>query len=336
MAVALGMALMVAFLPQTALADDPSVTLVPNGDTARIEWSSTNASHYEAVDEGISPSDGDNTTVYTSESLKVDRFELNSTSGIGKCTAVNVTVRCRTNGTLTLYVRLSKSDDTTIDTTRSASVTNASYANKQYNFTGLDLSQADVNGMRVEVMPYFTAAGTVWVTAIEVVVTYSTATWQSYSNSNHTTQCDNFSDYATEHIAYMHGEGFATNASYRVIFWDLDNGTWYKRGIEDPDSDGSGNLSAAHTFNVTTDTDGDWHCTVYDSQTYDPSTYDSGDSQIVADDTSYTGGYAFHVEASAIPEFPTVVAGIGVAGLCFGIYYWMRKKSLKFRMQSSK
>ena len=35
---------------------------------------------------------------------------------------------------------------------------------------------------------------------------------------------------------------------------------------------------------------------------------------------------SFEVAAEAIPEFPTVIAAIMVAGSCFGIYYWMRKR----------
>jgi len=95
---------------------------------------------------------------------------------------------------------------------------------------------------------------------------------------------------------------------------------------EDTSSDSDGYLSAAHTF-TESDTAGNWHCAVYTSGA-NPSSYDPDDTNIVADDTSYTGGYAFHVEQSAIPEFPTVVAAVGVSGLCFGIYYWMRKGRL--------
>jgi hypothetical protein len=36
----------------------------------------------------------------------------------------------------------------------------------------------------------------------------------------------------------------------------------------------------------------------------------------------------FEVAESAIPELPTVVTGIAVAGMCFVIYYWMRKRKL--------
>ena len=55
-----------------------------------------------------------------------------------------------------------------------------------------------------------------------------------------------------------------------------------------------------------------------------PSSYstlaaDSDTYELIADDT-------LTVEASAIPEFPTVMAAIGVAGLCCGIYLWMRRR----------
>ena len=150
--------------------------------------------------------------------------------------------------------------------------------------------------------------------------------WDSYSDSGHSTQSDNFDDYGTEHTVYMYGTGFAASTTYRVIFWDDVSGTWYNRETEDATSDGSGNLSAAHTFTPSTDTDGTWHVTVYNDTGYSPSTYDANDSKLVADDISYPGDYAFTVAASAIPEFPTIMAAIGVAGLCFGIYYWMRKR----------
>ena len=52
----------------------------------------------------------------------------------------------------------------------------------------------------------------------------------------------------------------------------------------------------------------------YSTLAADPDTY-----QLIADDT-------FAVAASAIPEFSTVFAAIAIAGLCFGIYYWMRKR----------
>ena len=61
------------------------------------------------------------------------------------------------------------------------------------------------------------------------------------------------------------------------------------------------------------------YATVYDDQAYSPSDHDPNDSHLVYDD-------GFTVQSTAIPEFPMVIAAIGVAGLCFGIYYWMRKR----------
>jgi len=149
--------------------------------------------------------------------------------------------------------------------------------------------------------------------------------WDSYNNSGHTTQCDNFDDPA-ENTVYMYGTGFAANTTYRVIFWDQVDSTWYNRETEDAPSDGSGNLSAAHTFAPGTDTAGTWHVTVYNDTEHSPSTYDTNDSKLVADDITYTGDIAFIVADAAIPEFPTVLAALAVAGLCSGIYWWMRKR----------
>ena len=160
--------------------------------------------------------------------------------------------------------------------------------------------------------------------------------FESYSDSSHATQSDYFDDYGNEHTVYMWGTGFRPSTAYRVIFWDQVDSTWYNRDTVDVTSTAGGELGVAgtnpiaHTFVSGTDTDGNWHCTVYDDQSYSPSTYDSGDSKLVADDTSYTGGYAFYVVASAIPEFPTIFAALTAAGLCFGIYWWMRKRRLAY------
>jgi len=54
--------------------------------------------------------------------------------------------------------------------------------------------------------------------------------------------------------------------------------------------------------------------TPYDEAINNPDTYG-----LLANDS-------FYVAQSAIPEFPTVMAAIVVAGVCFGIYYWMRRK----------
>ncbi len=155
----------------------------------------------------------------------------------------------------------------------------------------------------------------------------------SYSDSGHTTTCENFSDYSTQHTAYMYGTGFTANTQFRIVFWDEVDSTWYNRATVDVTSTSGGELGVAgtnpvaHTFVPGTDTEGNWHCTVYES-TYSPTTYSASDTHIIANDTSYTGVYAFTVAATAIPEFPTVIAGFVVSGLCAGIYYYMRKRRL--------
>jgi len=36
------------------------------------------------------------------------------------------------------------------------------------------------------------------------------------------------------------------------------------------------------------------------------------------------------VLAAAIPEIPTVLAGLAVAGACAGLYYWMKRRRVKY------
>jgi len=70
---------------------------------------------------------------------------------------------------------------------------------------------------------------------------------------------------------------------------------------------------------------GTWHAVVYRADTGDaaPAT------TYTANDSNSTMEIEFTVEQSAIPEFPAVIAGIIVAGICFGIYYWMSKRRLR-------
>jgi len=141
----------------------------------------------------------------------------------------------------------------------------------------------------------------------------SAQSWDSYSDLDHLNHCDSFRLHCT---ICMCGKGFTQGQNYKIIYWD---GQGYKRVAEVQKATGpQGELSSEHTFGPL-DVGGDWHCTVYPAE-YDPSSYNPADTNIVADDTLYTGGYDFNVAAI------TVIAAIGVAGLCFGIYYWMRRR----------
>jgi hypothetical protein len=160
----------------------------------------------------------------------------------------------------------------------------------------------------------------------------SLAEWGSYSDSAHQTACDSFENHTTQNTVYMYGTGFAFSSNFRVVFWDQVSGTWYSREIIDCISTSDGRLGVpgtnlvAHTFTQGTDTDGNWHCIVYDGWSYTPSSYDAGDSHLFAEDTSYSAGNAFYVAPSALPEFSSIIGGIAVTGACAVIYYLLRKK----------
>ena len=125
----------------------------------------------------------------------------------------------------------------------------------------------------------------------------------------------------------MNGTSIA-DVSYLIAYYDKDGA---KAGSE-TQSASSGVLQSSYLLSTDpSDAAGTWHTLVQPSSGYtgfgtesyatitaSPATYG-----LLADD-SYT------VEESAIPEFPAVIAGIAVAGMCFGIYYWMRKRRLAY------
>ena len=54
-----------------------------------------------------------------------------------------------------------------------------------------------------------------------------------------------------------------------------------------------------------------------------------GSTYKVAYDDGGTNYDDFYVIEGAVPEFPTVIAGIAVVGMCTGIYWWMRRRRLE-------
>jgi len=153
-------------------------------------------------------------------------------------------------------------------------------------------------------------------------------TWKSYDADNYTTEheCSFFSD-GTNHV-YMHGTG-CPSGDIKVGYYD-GNDTLVE--TDTYTAFGGGNLSSECLLtdfagSPPTAAYGSWRAMVFNQSEALPGTVGGAyaDPDLLDDD-------GFWVELSAIPEFPTVIAGIGVAGLCFGIYYWMRKKRLKFKM----
>ncbi len=161
-----------------------------------------------------------------------------------------------------------------------------------------------------------------------------TPLWDSYSDTARTIGCDSFS--GSTNVVYMKGTGFLdAGQTYNVSYYDAGNnkiatdsnialvgvsdsrGTLGNTGSPyEPAYDFTNNLSASP---------GTWHvvaqpygATAFPSSYSDlstaPDTY-----ELIADDIPT-------VAASAIPEFPTVISAIAIAGLCCGIYFWMRRR----------
>ena len=68
------------------------------------------------------------------------------------------------------------------------------------------------------------------------------------------------------------------------------------------------------------DVDGDWYAIVYETKYTAPTPHDPDWPCTLVEDT-------FHVEPSAIPEFPTTLAAIIALALPAGAYFWMRRRA---------
>ena len=152
--------------------------------------------------------------------------------------------------------------------------------------------------------------------------------WGSYSDEvARTTVSNNFANYGDS--VYMYGENIAVAVdTYKVAYYDGDG---YKMGtdvvfdITVPPTDGvlQSEIRPADYEGAGAGF-GTWHAVVYNTTGSMPASY----AAVSKADPGYIITDSFYVEESCIPEFPTVIGGIGVAGLCFGIYYWKRKRKL--------
>ena len=143
--------------------------------------------------------------------------------------------------------------------------------------------------------------------------------WGSYNDSTWDTVENSFAD-STNRV-YMWGNNFDPGTT-KVGYYDGGN---VLRQTDTYSSWGGGILNWSECYfmdYIAVATAGTWHAVVLLQADDLPAAYADAltDPQFVADDS-------FTVAATAIPEFPEVMAAIGVAGICFGIYYWMRKKT---------
>jgi hypothetical protein len=152
--------------------------------------------------------------------------------------------------------------------------------------------------------------------------------WESYTSK--WVQGDIFSG-ATNHV-YMKGEGFDTTGTYKIAYYDGGtnhdgaDGAKIEVDVYTDDADGILDESECLLASYGSSSYGTWHAVVYKTTDNMPNRYDlvsSSDPEYVVEDS-------FYVEQSAIPELPTTITAIVVAGLCFGVYYWMRKRVLAY------
>jgi len=151
-------------------------------------------------------------------------------------------------------------------------------------------------------------------------------TAESYNDSAHTAVDNNFT--SGENTVYIWAHSFKASSTYAVAYYDASTtGGGQKVATDSGPSTVYGNLSSQYV--LTTDPNaapGTWHVCVFDSAYGSPPTN--------YNDAATAAGYvvedSFVVTSEAIPEFPTVMTAIMVAGLCFGIYYGMRRRKLAY------
>jgi len=160
---------------------------------------------------------------------------------------------------------------------------------------------------------------------LPVTITF-TAPWDSYSDSGRTTISDDFTTYGN--TVYMKGTGYPAG-TYNVVYFDAGANGGQKTQTESGISVvGDGILNSQYLLNTfPSRIGGTWHALVSDNTSF-ASDYNA--SIAAPDIYGMLGNDAFTVQTAAIPEFPGPAAGIMVAGLCFGLYYWMRKRRLAY------
>ncbi|MFC1894005.1 hypothetical protein ACFLYR_08335 [Chloroflexota bacterium] len=152
--------------------------------------------------------------------------------------------------------------------------------------------------------------------------------WESYSARWF--QEDSFS--GSTNRVYMRGVGFDTTGTYKIAYYDGGSnhdgadGDKIQVDVYTDDADGILDESACLLTSHGSSSYGTWHAVVYKTTGNIPNSYD-----LVSDsDPDYIVEDSFYVHQSAIPEFPTYISAIIAVGLCFGIYYWMRRRRLAY------
>ena len=154
-----------------------------------------------------------------------------------------------------------------------------------------------------------------------------TAPWDSHTDSGRADPAEE-TFAAPDYTVYMKGTGF-TSGNYDVGYYDATMTGGGNLVTTDTNISVSGDGILNSQYLLITDFNavaGTWHVLVQPSSGY--TSFDSAyDTTVGAPDTyGLLANDSFTVEQTAIPEFPTVISGVLVAPLCFGVYYWMRKR----------
>ena len=337
MALVMAMVLIMLSFPVPAAA--ATLTLRPSAAGDETNLTPNTGANWAAVDEVTS--DGDTTHVdsgATDDIYRTDLYNLADTtlSGKGTINSVTVYINARIGITPTqdsAYTRI-KTNAVAYDGT--AEFVTTSYATYSTAYTtnpqsGVSWTWAEVNALQAGVALRRGASTGAEAnrhtkcTQVWVVVDYTPATvWASYDDAGRTSPQDTFA--GSTDVVYMEGTDFARGDT-KVGYYDVDGslvetdtyvgfagGTLQSDCVLNQDWGGSPPTG-----------DGTWYAVVLQTSGTMPATYAAAiaSSTYVIDDD-------FYVANSAIPEFPTIMAAIGVAGLCFAIYYRMRKRRLAY------
>ena len=281
--------------------------------------------HYDKVDEVSS--DGDKTYVYTNASGDAGRdlYELPNHTGSGVIIYVNVRAQLKRAASSESYAYICTKtcgqvyESAALEPGANWSGYSEMYTRNPNTHVAWTWSQVDALQAGIK-LTYNTAA--IYCTQVYMEVDYTQPTWASYKDNQHTEPCDHFHD-SYDH-AYMTGTGFGEAKAYVVAYYDAAGSRHGSDHNSSSDWDGILNSECDLTGgpeNAYSDTDS-WHSVVFPSTISPPSSYSAAHAhadKVIEDD--------FIVDSS-VPEFPTVMAGIGVAGMCGGIYWWMRRKQL--------
>ena len=160
----------------------------------------------------------------------------------------------------------------------------------------------------------------------KLVVTY-TAPWDSYE-SNYTTGRETYN--VSYRTVYMKGTGL-TVTTHNVAYYDAGTSGGQRVTTDNNKTPTGGTLqSLCALADKGAYTPGTWHALAQPTanSTAFPLTYNAA---IAAPDTyNLIANDSFTVLQSAIPEFPTAITAIIVPGVCFWIYRYMRKRSLRY------